>query len=719
MTNIVFTDYPGHMVTLLLGGALLALLLWSFRSSTLRSVPILRWVLGALNLGVILVLIALTWNPSRVRLIEQQEQNTLLLCFDTSESMSVLDSTQSRLDQALTVFDRHFAQRQTDKPRCRWFGFDSECRTISRMDMGQQWGSQSKLEAALARLGATVAAKRGRNEQDRSTLSGVVVFTDGQVDNKQVQSYAKLQHKNSPVLIVACGDDRPRRDVKVRAVKAPVSVRADQRYDVVAQITGQHLKDQPVEVELWINDVLTERTSTAISEDNEVQDVRFSAYALAPGIDEVRVVVDTVDGEVNLHNNACTRLVEIRANAPMRVLFYSQVASFDIGRIRQCLARDLRIQLDFVYNAITDPKLAQEHADERDHFPESPAELNLYDLIVLGPCDFNQFASDRIADLYDFVTKRGGSVIFLPGRESFGLAGCTIPEIRTLIPVAFDNSADIAFTQGLSLTEDGRDQHYSEAVCFEDRADDINVAYSRLSKKPAASTVLRCGQQPLVCTQRLGRGRTVLVNSSNLYQLYRADEDKGPLFRLLSDVITQVAEQPNQQSHIEVFVRRTHDTANLVFEALVSDQAYDAAQQATVLLEFNGRIISMEETWPGTYMSTIPDFQDSSVFARVRVEHRDVYLGEKALAVELDKVRREMDETGCDKAFLRALCEHIGAAYVDANQVGPETFDRFQPYHVAQQDAQLQSIWPRWPVFLCLCSLMMLQWFLRRAKGLV
>jgi hypothetical protein len=96
-----------------------------------------------------------------------------------------------------------------------------------------------------------------------------------------------------------------------------------------------------------------------------------------------------------------------------------------------------------------------------------------------------------------------------------------------------------------------------------------------------------------------------------------------------------------------------------------------------------------------------------------------LYLGEKSVAVELDNVRGEMDDTRCDKEFLRTLCAHLGAEYVDAEQIGPHTFDRFQSYRAGGQDRQLQRLWPKWWALALLCSILVLQWFLRRAKGLI
>lgn len=441
----------------------------------------------------------------------------------------------------------------------------------------------------------------------------------------------KLSQEDGPLVIVGCGNDGSLKDVSVKAVKAPVSVRADQPYDVIARIAGRGLGDQPVEVELWTNNVLTDRKSVVVSHADRPQDVVFSIYAPAPGTDELKVVARAVDGESNVSNNIRRRLVEVQSEAGLSVLLYSQVASFDIGRVRQSLARDPRIQLDFVFDAFIDPKLKPAEADRPARFPESGGEMNRYDLIVLGPCRFDRFSDGQIHGLYDFVCKRGGSVVFLPGREGFGPADCDIQDIRTLVPVDFDNPGVPADAKGLSLTEEGLDQCYAESFCDVERTDDIETAYASLAKKPAASTVVECRQLPLVCTQRLGRGKTAIINSRNLYQLYREDQADGPLLTLI----------------------------------------------------------------------------------------RDVYLGQKSIAVELDEVRREMDDVRCDKAFLKSLCQYVGAEYVDIDDLTPETFDRFKPYHMAQQDRRLERIWPRWVVFGFLVFALILQWCLRRAKGLI
>ena len=53
----------------------------------------------------------------------------------------------------------------------------------------------------------------------------------------------------------------------------------------------------------------------------------------------------SIEGEVNLANNIRTTMIEVVEETKLRVLFYSQVVSFDIGKVRQALARNDKIDL--------------------------------------------------------------------------------------------------------------------------------------------------------------------------------------------------------------------------------------------------------------------------------------------------------------------------------------------------------------------------------------
>ncbi len=64
-------------------------------------------------------------------------------------------------------------------------------------------------------------------------------------------------------------------------------------------------------------------------------------------------------GEINLANNARSTSVEVMQERSLRVLLYTQWANFNIGKIRQALARDKHIRLDLGFDVIKIASLSE------------------------------------------------------------------------------------------------------------------------------------------------------------------------------------------------------------------------------------------------------------------------------------------------------------------------------------------------------------------------
>ena len=78
---------------------------------------------------------------------------------------------------------------------------------------------------------------------------------------------------------------------------------------------------------------------------------------------------------------------------------YSQVANFDIGKLRQVLARDEKIELDLGLDVIRTPILAKNVAEAYGYvgLPDNRQGFNRYDIIILGPCEFDALTDAQIS----------------------------------------------------------------------------------------------------------------------------------------------------------------------------------------------------------------------------------------------------------------------------------------------------------------------------------
>jgi hypothetical protein len=72
-----------------------------------------------------------------------------------------------------------------------------------------------------------------------------------------------------------------------------------------------------------------------------------------------------------------------------------------------------------------------------------------------------------------------------------------------------------------------------------------------------------------------------------------------------------------------------------------------------------------------------------------------------------------------DEKFLRTLAERLNAEYLYADDIDENVTQTFEAQTRTYSSRRMTSIWPNWLLLLVLCTLLSVNWFLRRAIGLV
>jgi hypothetical protein len=429
--------------------------------------------------------------------------------------------------------------------------------------------------------------------------------------------------------------------------------------------------------------------------------------------------------EVNTANNARSAAVEVTQEQMLRVLLYSQQASFDVGKIRQALAWDKRIELDLRLDVIRDPVLSQRASLGSDavKFPEGREPLNEFDVVVLGPCDFGRFTSMQREALYSFVADRGGGLLLLPGPSVTSLAAWQGEQADALLPVILDAQnpkLSPPSPDAIKLSFEAQVGRLFNPADFTNAAQSISPYYNIARTKPAATTLATVGDAPIVSAHRLGRGRVCLLNAAKLFTLYREDQQGGLLGDLICGLAAYLGAAPSGGTGIELFVERAaSDSKRAVFSAYVTDKDFKPVSEAGVLLSVGDRAVTMEPAGEGRYTAEIDLGPAESVVATAQAELNGTFLGERTIAANLPPVRDEMSETDLDEPFLKALAQRLGAKYLHIDDLGNEIAKTFTAKQQVGTTQEVTSAWPRWPLLLLLCLLLSVKWFLRRSIGLV
>ncbi len=728
-------DYPGHIWAIAMIVIAAILLLLAYRSKITKTINIWRWLLGLLQLAVIIILLIIIWNPSRPEYDNKTAKNTVLVFFDTSQSMSVpVDQMQDRLEQAISVFEHNFAPGDLESPKYHYYGFGRQCYRCDSLDSLERWGAMSNIMPVNRTINRMFAYSENCNDQAK--VVGSVIFTDGQVTDKGLSKHVNFVNNPMDVVVIGVGEQQPRQcDLAITSIKAPDNVQVDTNYKVTVQVQCDNISLQTIRLELRKDDMLIAFKDITADQLDENNDITFTIGADILGGHILEVSAGAIGNEINLANNINRTVVNVIEDSKLKVLLYSEVASIDFGKVRSSLVRDKKIQLDVGLNAVKNVSINYQTKDTDGHFG-LPDDLNgfcRYDIIILGPCDYRKLSSAQIKGLYHFVTERGGGLIFLGDRNGYTHSNCPYKDIQALLPIEFDSFANNYSAQlsKATLTLEGiksnilpkmqRKPIYSaEQIYIDNHPLMITPLVSDIIKKPAATTMVTAGDCPIVCLQRIGRGRTCFINTYGLYRLYREDLDGGLLRELFSGLTSYIGQISKSQAGIELFAKRKEGEPKcIVFDAMVYDESFESVSGATVLLTVGDNVLTMQQTSPGHYSCSIDSIKDQALVVKAEAQKNGVFLGEKVITKTLPILKSEMDNVNPDRQYLLTMANKLDYKYIDIEDVDEKVVQQYEAVTEIETISLMSSIWPQWPLFIILCSILTLYWFIRRAKGLI
>jgi hypothetical protein len=754
---MIFVDYPGHFIAGLLLAVFAALVLLAFRLGGQQNAKLrpYRRPLILLQYASIVILLVILWNPSRAKVSETLSSNSVLAIFDTSQSMSVVEDAQStRLDKALSLFEEKFRPLDKDGAGYRIFGFDRQSYHGGSADFLRRWGPQTDMHSVFATLGKYDVTEEspaaegtpdssgevGRDfdkEQpvEKSKVVGAVIFTDGQADDKNINTYLPLRNRDFQTVFVGVGSRDKQADIAITSISAPARMAIDTACNISVAVAARNLYDKPVTIELLKDkhvidsreipgDRFARSRSQETSSDTDVT-VQFTVGADRLGSCALSARAIAAGNEVNQANNVRSTMIEVVEETRLRVLFYSQVANFNIGKVRQALARDDKIQLDLSLDVIRTAALAEKASKMSGYvkLPDDRRGFYQYDIIILGPCDLEALSNVQVDSLYSFVVDRGGGLILLPGKADFGPPAWTHRKAKALVPVVFDPDEPTIWPANpgqIELTLEGIDSKVVGPETLKDYDGQTLPCYRISNSKPASTTLLSVKDTPVVSIHRVGRGRVCLLNASQLFRWYREDLQGGLLYKIMAGLTAHLGRITSRQAGVELFAERAAEQADkLRFEAYVCDNSFDPVGGANVLLSLGENIVSMQHTGQGHYVAEVENIKDQAIVATAQAEAGGVFLGEKTIAANLPPVRAEMTNIELDEEFLRALAKKVNGKYFHADDVDENLTQMFEAQTVAGSSRRMTSIWPNWLVLAILCILLTTGWFLRRSIGLV
>lgn len=443
----------------------------------------IRYLLAGFRVALILIVVALLCQPVLVLERYRTEQAVLPILIDASASMARQDrytdpETRSALVAALSPEPSQKAPNDAPPPadidpaaltradllKTVLLRNDAEIlRTLAAdndLALYQFAGRLSPLAAIPRAADPAPAAERlvalspagqstdvGRAVEELldqlrgSRLAGIVIASDGRnttsTDWRQVIETA--DQLDVPVHTVLVGSPVVPRDLVVGPVQAEQAIFVKDLLAVKATVTAKGF-DAPTRliVRLFENDQTEPLAESTIElAPDTPTPVELRTKPTSPGRRRYRVHVEPLPEEVEPANN--TDVVEVRVvDDKIRLLYVDAYPRYEYRYLKNALLREDTITASCLLLS-ADENFAQEGDEPIRRFPETPEELNRYDVVLFGDVDPR---SDWITDgqmkmLLDFVANRGGGFGLIAG-ENFAPHRYANTPLVKLLPIELD-----------------------------------------------------------------------------------------------------------------------------------------------------------------------------------------------------------------------------------------------------------------------------------------
>ncbi|MDK1032760.1 MAG: hypothetical protein QGD94_12185, partial [Planctomycetia bacterium] len=348
--------------------------------------------------------------------VEQVHKPRLLIFVDTSGSMLTRDcADMGRLE---------FAQRQwlkrdnlealSEVYDLSYFGFDSEVRPLSVTALEQPASSLATGRVSrIAHCLETALGKLGPESSDAAML----VLSDGHdTESTPMQPVALLARaRGIPIHTVSLGGPTLQSDLLLVAIANQQYLLAGEQGHIIAKVHQVGLGDARVSLHLRCND--QHRSQTIAFDGRQSVTVKLPVKQEKPGLYEYKISVDTVKGETEEGNNAQSVFLEV-TDRRIKVLLLEGEPFWDTKFIAQTLRKDARIELTQIsqLSSRKQEKIVTRSDRAGAQIPLDAEEIAKFDVIILGR-GLEHFLDRRTAKLLpDFVSERGGSIVFARGR---------------------------------------------------------------------------------------------------------------------------------------------------------------------------------------------------------------------------------------------------------------------------------------------------------------
>lgn len=741
-----FPLVPGWGIAVMTLG-LLALVAWGSSVLAAKQIP-RRWVvtLGILRAVAVILFALCLLQPALSYIHGVPRPPELLVLVDTSASMAhKADDDRTRLATAVDELERSkLLEKLGDQYQVRLFGFD---RRAYPLDTGDLKSLKAEGPATEFAKGLATAVELTAAEQEDTALGSapkrVLLVSDGQ--DRGSDSFAEAAVRQGAVVdVLVAGDER----AAGRGAATIVGVQASPRVLLASE---------------------TQFLVTVERGDATVQDFTLSMYedgraaltqnvSLAAGVKERHVRVAYRPTEVGLKQYefdlkpakaAASNSTDERygvnvqvVDEKIEVLALEDRWRWEFKFFKRVLEDDPSFNLTAMLARGGGAFLQLGEPERRVNlggFPQSRAELDWFDVIVLGDVKPTRWPGGLSGAVADSVIEGGKSLVVVAGPALAEIAQS--PDLNALLPVDLSTeSADpIEGPLDVRLTPEGAQSGLFAGGDGATAAQlpTIDRIYPPIRKRPGATVLLEAageanaaGRLIVLAEQTVGRGRVLYVGTDALWKwqtLGTPDADGRTLYGTFWQQALRTLAPPRTSAAAGLWLttdRTRHeagDRVRLQADAPLIAENDRAKLEATIVVPDGRRLPLTFEPDPKAIDAFVAEF-DATTPGRYRVSLSCVIDGQPAAeasqAIEVVAARGETDDVGVDRAALEEIARRTGGRVInpDDPQTWPTPGTGLPP---TVEERRTVNLWENFTLLTLLCLVLGGDWLMRLLRGYV
>lgn len=733
-------------VTWVLAAAAVAASYLLYRRAARTFPSLWKYLFAGLRALSLLVLLAIFLQPVLILHSVVPQKGFVAVAYDLSKSMEIRDGPegQSRLDlekQLLRPDGNPVLDELTRKFKVRFFRFSGTADRVEGYQDQPRHGNLTDLARTLDQV---------TGELGNAPISGIVLITDG-ADNHSADlnaTAALLRARNIPVYPVGIGSPYFARDTEVLRVTTPRKVLKDSLIEADVAVRSKGYAGRTTHLVVKEGDRIVHSQAITLGSDDEVKTfkVNFSSASAGPKLFTFRV--DPFQNEVVPENNDQNALVRVE-NEQAQVLYVEGEPRLVYKFVWRALDDDKGLRLvTFLRQAAGKFKrqgVESETVLEKG-FPVDKSELFRYKALILGSAEASFFTYDQLRMISDFVSQRGGGLIMLGGKNSFGQGGYLNTPLEDALPIALrpgsGNAALPRYQESefkAELTKYGF-QHPATRLAVNEQENkkrwDEAPALIGLNPvggpKPGATVLAQAstrdvsGQFPvLLAFQRFGRGKSMALTTDSTWRWRMQQEFKNNFHdqfyrQLVRWLVNEVPDQVNLDTD-----RHSYSLdESVILRAEVNDEAF---------LHLNNAQVSARVRAPSGASTSVPLIWDLSKEGQYAATYKpqeegihevtaEAFRGGRSLGVGHANFRiadslEEYHDSNLNVGLLKKLADDTGGRYYAANAT------RTLPEDISYSDKgasrlEERELWDMPILFLLLVGAISAEWILRKRKGL-